>query len=139
MRQDNEFNSNSLAQEGKTMDDLGSKLRKAEQKGALITSLPKWTAIAIIVWQAAISIRGLSGAMPSLLLRIGRETTAWELVCWMAAILGLLFGAYSYHLFRRQKSQILLSYRLLENRLASLSVAGSSDAKISGASGGNQQ
>jgi hypothetical protein len=138
MHKDNGIKSNSLAQEGKTPDELASRLEKAEQKGAFITALPKWAAVAIIVWQAAISIRGLSGAMPSLLLRVGRETTVWELVCWIAAVLGLFFGAYNHHLLRRQKSQIMLSYRLLENRLSSLSTTSSYDDKILADSDRNQ-
>src|SRR5512136_1129842 len=111
MHEDNKIKSDGLAKEVKTPDDLASKLQKAEQKGTLLTTLPKWAALAVIFWQAAISIRGLSGAMPSLLLRVGRETTVWELVCWIAGVLGLLFGVYSHHLLRRQKSQIMLSYR----------------------------
>jgi len=132
MHQDNEIKSDILAKEDKTPDDLALKLQKAGQKGALIVALPKWAALAIIVWQAAISIRGLSGAMPSLLLRVGRETTAWELVCWLAGVLGLLYGIYSHHLLRRQKSQIKLSYRLLENRLSSFLGTISNNDKISG-------
>jgi hypothetical protein len=138
MHQDNGTKNDSLAREGKTPDDLAAKLQKAEQKGDFIAALPKWMAVAIIAWQAAISIRGLSGAMPSLLLRVGRETTVWELVCWTAGVLGLSFGFYSHHLLRRQKSQVMSSYRLLENRLASLSNTSSYDDKILAESGGKQ-
>jgi len=138
MHQNNKFASDSPPHEIRTPDHLAARLQKAEQKGALLAALPKWAALAVIVWQAAISIRGLSGAMPSLLLRVGRETTVWELVCWIAGVLGLLFGAYSHHLLRRQKSQIMLSYRLLENRLSFLSDTGSYDEKILADSGRKQ-
>jgi|WetSurSiteA1Bulk_404760.scaffolds.fasta_scaffold78803_2 hypothetical protein len=137
MGQDDGIKSASFTQQDKSPDDLAVRLQRAEQKGAIITALPKWAALAIITWQAAISIRGLSGAMPSLLLRIGRETSIWELVCWLAGVLGILYGAYSHHLMRRQKSQILSSYQLLENRLAALSGAGSDNGRSSGDSGGN--
>jgi hypothetical protein len=139
MQQNDKISNASPTQEGKIPDDLALQLQKAEQKGALITALPKWTVLAIIIWQAGISIRGLSGAMPSLLLRVGREATAWELICWLAGTLGILFGAYSYNLLRRQKSQINLSCQLLENRLAALAGAGPDNGKSAGDSVGKQQ
>jgi hypothetical protein len=128
-----------FAQKDNSLVELADNLQGADRKGALIVALPKWTAVAIIVWQAGLSIDALTGenAIPSLLLRFGRETSYWELVCWTAGLMGILFGAYSHHLLRRQKSQVILSQRLLENRLAAISGASSMNDKASGNSGRN--
>lgn len=99
---------------------LSRELRKADRLGMLITSLPKWSAIAVIAWQAGISIEALASknALASLLLtRFGRETSCWEMVCWVAGILGILFGLHTGRLLRRQSALDTARLLALERRL----------------------
>jgi hypothetical protein len=137
MPNDNEIRSPNPAEGGTSLRDLAKKLRDADRMSSIITALPKWTALAIIAWQARLSIEALAGenAISSLLLRFGRESSYWELVCWVAGILGILFGIYSHHLLRRQKSQVISRQRFLETRLAVISGAASMDVKSSSNSG----
>jgi hypothetical protein len=96
------------------------KLRKADRVGIFITSLPKWVAIAIIAWQAGISIEALASrnALPSLLImRFGRQTSYWEVVCWAAGILGIFVGLYSRRLLRRQLALDTARLAAIERRL----------------------
>jgi len=74
-----------------------ARLRSADRLGAILTTAPKWIALAVVVWQAGLSIQVLArpGAGASLLLRFNRQTTAWELVCWLAGFAGVLYGLYS--------------------------------------------
>ena len=83
-----------------------ARFEKADRLGALISSLPKWTAYAIIAWQARLSIEALAGkgAPASLLTRFGRETSSWELACWIAGLLGIIFGLYSRYLLQRYRA-----------------------------------
>lgn len=85
---------------------MTDKLKRADRLGEFVTSLPKWTAYAVIAWQARLSIEVLAGkgAMASLLTRFGRETSVWELVCWVAAVLGILFGLYNRYLLQRYRN-----------------------------------
>lgn len=95
-------------------------LRKADRIGMFLTSLPKWAAIAIIAWQAGISIEALASrnALPSLLImRFGRQASYWEVVCWIAGILGVFFGLYSRRLLRRQSALDRTRLSALERRL----------------------
>jgi len=95
-------------------------LRKADRVGIFITSLPKWAAIAIIAWQAGISIEALASrsALPSLLItRFGRQASYWEVVCWAAGILGIFFGLYSRRLLRRQSALDTARLGAIERRL----------------------
>jgi formate hydrogenlyase subunit 3/multisubunit Na+/H+ antiporter MnhD subunit len=87
--------------------DSDARFEKAERLGKLISSLPKWTAYAIIAWQARLSIEALAGkgAPASLLTRFARETSSWELVSWIAGSLGIIFGLYSRYLLRRYRTQ----------------------------------
>jgi len=96
--------------------------RNSDRLGNVLTYLPKWIALAIIAWQARLSIEALAGrnAIPSLLTRFGREASYWELVCWAAALIGILYGAYSQHLLHRRDSQDMLKVELLEKRLLAL-------------------
>jgi hypothetical protein len=117
---------NSLMPPERSSDDLEEKMLHADRLGAFITMLPKWAALAVIAWQASLSVVALAGenAIPTLLQRFGRETSYWELVCWAAGMLGIIFGAYSHHVLRRQKSQVISSQRFLEARLAAITNAG---------------
>src|SRR5687768_9064509 len=85
---------------------MDARFEKADRLGALISSLPKWTAYAIIAWQAQLSIVALAGkgAPASLLTRFGRETSSWELACWIAGVLGIIFGLYNRYLLRRYRT-----------------------------------
>jgi hypothetical protein len=86
--------------------DSDARFEKAGRLGTLITSLPKWTAYAIIAWQARLSIEAFAGkgAPASLLTRFARETSSWELACWIAGILGIIFGLYNRYLLRRYRT-----------------------------------
>ena len=97
-------------------------LKRADRVGAFLTSLPKWTAYAIIAWQARLSIEALAGknAVASLLIRFGRETSYWELACWAAGLLGILYGGYSHHLLRRQMTADMLKIGTIEKRLKTI-------------------
>ena len=59
------------------------RVRSADRMGTLITTVPKWMALAVVAWQARLSIEALSGksALSSLVMRFDRQTTTWELVC----------------------------------------------------------
>lgn len=85
--------------------DLPAKLRSADRLGALLTSLPKWLALAVLAWQIRLSVEALSGrtALASLLTRFDRQTSVWELVCWFAALAGILVGIHSRYLLHRQR------------------------------------
>ena len=95
------------------------RIRKAGQFGELLTALPKWIAWAIIAWQATLSIQALTGkdALASLLIRFGRETSLWELVCWAAGLAGILLALYTGHLLRRQTAGETSRIDALEKRL----------------------
>ena len=82
------------------------KLQAADRLGILLTSAPKWIALAIVAWQARLSIEALAGknAAWSFLLRFDRLTTWWEIVCWFAGLAGVLYGLYSRILRHRQKT-----------------------------------
>ncbi len=97
-----------------------SALCRADRLGRFITSLPKWMAVAVIVWQAGISIGALAdkSAVPSLLIaRFGRQASYWEVVCWIAGIVGILFGLYCRRLLRRQSALDSARLKALEQRL----------------------
>ena len=99
--------------------DLVRRLRRSSNAGALITSIPKWAAYAIIAWQATISIEAMTGkrGIASLLERFGREASYWEVVCWIAGLLGILFGLYSRHLLRKHIAHDTVRLDALERRL----------------------
>jgi hypothetical protein len=100
--------------------DATTALRNADRLGLFVTSLPKWIAVAVIAWQAGISIEALSSrsALPSLLLaRFGRQSSYWEVVCWVAGSLGILFGLYSRRVLRRQAALESARLDALERRL----------------------
>ena len=82
-----------------------ARIRRADRLGVFVTSLPKWTALAVIAWQARLSIDTLTGkdGLASLLTRFGRETSYWEIVCWLAGLAGILFGLYSRRLLRKER------------------------------------
>lgn len=104
----------------RVQSQTGSKLRGADRFGMLLTSLPKWTAVAIIAWQAGISIEALASrnALPSLLItRFGREASYWEVVCWVAGMLGILVGLYNWRLLRRQSALDTARLDAIERRL----------------------
>ncbi len=86
--------------------DSHARFQQADRLGSFVTLLPKWTAYAVIAWQARLSIEALAGkgAMAALLTRFSRETSSWELTCWLAGILGLLFGLYNRYLLRRYQN-----------------------------------
>ena len=83
--------------------DLDSRLKRAVQFGAFLTTIPKWAAYAVIAWQIRLSIEALSGknAGAALLTRFDRQTTSWELICWVAGVGGVLYGLYNHILLRR--------------------------------------
>jgi hypothetical protein len=80
------------------------KLERADRLGILLTSAPKWIALAVIAWQVGLSIQALSGESGALLMRFDRETSAWEIVSWAAGLAGILFGLYNRILLRRRRS-----------------------------------
>jgi hypothetical protein len=82
---------------------LSRRLRSADRWGALLIEAPKWAALAVVVWQLGVGIEVLSGrtGLASLVHRFGRETTVWELVCWAAAVAGILLGLHSRYVLRR--------------------------------------
>jgi hypothetical protein len=102
--------------------DLPDKIRKADRKGAILVSLPKWIAWAVIAWQIRLSIEVLAGeyAFPSLLSRFWRQASVWEVVCWSAGLLGLMLGLYYRHLLHRQVTQDLSRLNSIEKRLGNL-------------------
>ena len=95
------------------------RVRKARQSGELLATLPKWIAFAIIAWQATLSIQTLAGKglFFLFLTRFGRETSIWELVCWAAALAGILAALYTGHLLRRQTDRESARIDALEKRL----------------------
>ncbi len=105
-------------QDNRTLD-LSAGIQRGDRLGLVFVSLPKWAAYAIIAWQVRLSIEALVGqyAVPSLLTRFWRQASVWEVVCWAAAVLGLLLGFYSRHLLSRQAARDLARLDSLENRL----------------------
>ncbi len=98
---------------------LKQQIRTSFQSGIAVTLVPKWAAYAVIAWQARLSIEAMTGkrGIASLLERFGREASYWEVVCWVAGILGILFGMYSRHLLRRHLAHDLLRLDAIERRL----------------------
>ena len=105
--------------------DISTEIQKADSKGALLVSFPKWAAWAIIAWQIRLSIEALTGryAFPSLLTRFWRQASIWEVVCWSAGILGLIFGLHSRYLLHRQVAKDLSRMDAIEKRLGSIAAA----------------
>lgn len=99
--------------------DLTTEIQKADRKGALLVSLPKWILAVVIAWQIRLSIEVLVGehAMPSLLVRFWRQASIWEVGSWGAGMLGLAFGLYSRHLLKRQVVRDLSRLAAIEKRL----------------------
>jgi hypothetical protein len=99
--------------------DLARRIGRSNRTGALITSIPKWAAYAIIAWQATISIEAMSGkrGFASLLERFGRQASYWEVVCWIAGLLGVLSGLYSRQLLRKHLARDASRLDALERRL----------------------
>ena len=108
--------------EDNTALDFSTRIHKADRAGALLVSLPKWIAWAVIAWQIRLSIEGLVGehAIPSLLIRFYRQASIWEVGCWSAGVLGLIFGLYSRHLVKRQLDRDASRIESIEKRLDSL-------------------
>jgi hypothetical protein len=102
--------------------DISAGIQKADRTGALLVSLPKWTAWAIIAWQIRLSIEALVGknAVPSLLIRFWRQASIWEVGCWIAGMLGLIFGLHSQQLLKRQLARDLSRIQSIERRLDSV-------------------
>ena len=105
--------------------EFSAGVQKADRLGAFLISLPKWVAYAVIAWQVRLSIEALVGqyAFPSLLIRFWRQASAWEVVCWIAGMLGLLLGFYSRHLLNRQIARDLSHMDAIEKRLDDLAGA----------------
>jgi len=99
--------------------DEVARLGSARNRASFFVSIPKWTACAFIAWQVRLSIEAMAGpnAAPSLLIRLGREVSYWEIVCWLAGALGVLAGLYSRRLLRRQAEKETLNSAILEKRL----------------------
>lgn len=100
-------------------------IQRADRMGAFLVALPKWTAIAVIAWQIRLSIEALAGkyAFPSLLTRFWRQASAWEVVCWVAGISGLLFGLYTRHLLNRQAARDLSRLDSMEQLIENMSAS----------------
>ncbi len=94
-------------------------IRRANYRGKLVTSIPKWIALAIIAWQVRLSVDAMAGknGIASLLVRFGREASYWEVVCWAGGILGVLYGLYSSHLLRRYMAHDASRLNAIERRL----------------------
>jgi hypothetical protein len=103
-----------------------NEIRKTDRLGAFFIALPKWAAFAVIAWQIRLSIEALAGkyAFPSLLIRFWRQASVWEVVCWLAAMFGLMFGFYSRHLLHRQVARDLSRLDALEQRIDNLAGPG---------------
>jgi len=116
--------------------EFSAGMQKADRLGAFFTSLPKWAAFAVIAWQIRLSIEALVGkyAFPSLLTRFWRQASVWEVVCWAAGMLGLLFGFYSRHLLNRQVARDLSRLDFIEKRIDALD-ASKTAATAGGGSG----
>lgn len=99
--------------------DLSTEIQKADRKGTLLVSLPKWILAVVIAWQIRLSIEALVGehAIPSLLIRFWRQASIWEVASWGAGMLGLIFGFYSRHLLKRQVVRDLSRLSVIEKRL----------------------
>ena len=99
--------------------DFSAGVQNADRLGAFLVSLPKWAACIVIGWQIRLSIEVLVGkyAFPSLLTRFWRQASVWEVVCWIAGILGLLLGFYSLRLLNRQAARDLARMDSFERRL----------------------
>jgi hypothetical protein len=100
-------------------DEAEVKLRWADRLGAFLTSTPKWIALAVVAWQARLSIEALAGknGLASFLARFNQQTTTWELVCWLAAVAGIVYGLYSRFLLRGlQRGAVPRRGALLEAR-----------------------
>ncbi len=104
--------------------DLLRQIGRKNRATALITSIPKWAAYVIIAWQATLSIEAMTGknGLASLIERFGRQASYWEVVCWVAGLLGVLSGLYSRQLLRkhlaRDASRLDALERLLTAALA---------------------
>jgi hypothetical protein len=105
--------------ESAEMSNEAARRQNARNRASFLISIPKWAAYAVIAWQVRLSIEAMTGAnaTPSLLMRIGREVSYWEIVCWLAGALGVLAGLYSRHLLRRQVDKDALNTAILEKRL----------------------
>lgn len=99
--------------------NLSAEIQKADRMGAILVALPKWVAWAVIAWQIQLSINALVGehAMPSLLVRFWRQASVWEVGCWAAGLLGLIFGIYSRYLLKRQAIRDWSRIASIERRL----------------------
>ena len=104
--------------------DQEAGIKTADRRGILLTSIPKWTAWAIIAWQARLSIEALAGRNASFLMRFGRETSYSELGCWAAGLMGILYGLYNHHLLRLQMTKGVIHMAALENRVKGVCGAG---------------
>jgi len=115
---DPEINENAAAR-------LTAEIQKADRKGSLLVSLPKWIAWVIIAWQIRLSIEALTGkyAFPSLLTRFWRQASVWEVACWGAGLLGLMLGLHSRYLFHKQVTRDLSRMKSIENRLDAVAAA----------------
>ncbi len=104
------------------------KIRRADRMGVLAVSLPKWIALAIIAWQIRLTVEALVGkyAFPSLVTRVWRQASVWEVVCWGTGLLGVVFGLFSRRLFKKQLAQDWIRIKSIEKRLDALA----SDATI---------
>jgi hypothetical protein len=102
--------------------DLSARMRTADRRGLLLASIPKWAAWAIIAWQIRLSVEALAGknGLASFLIRFGRETSYWELGCWAAGLLGIMFGIYNRHLLRLQITKGSVHMTTLENRVKAI-------------------
>jgi hypothetical protein len=102
--------------------DLPVRMRTADRLGLLLTSIPKWAAWAVIAWQIRLSIEALAGVnrLAPFLLRFGRETSYWELGCWAAGLLGIMFGIYNRHLLQLQITKAGVHMTTLENRVKAI-------------------
>jgi hypothetical protein len=109
----------STQEQEEPLHDYVSRIQRADQLGDLLASLPKWIALVIIAWQAALSIIALSGrdSLSAFLVRFGRETSYWELICWGAGLLGILFGLYTGHLLHRRTAEDFSRLEALDGRL----------------------
>jgi hypothetical protein len=116
--------------------ELSAEMQKADRLGAFFVTLPKWAGFAVIAWQIRLSIEALAGkyAFPSLLTRFWRQASAWEVVCWIAGMLGLLFGVYTRHLLNRQIARDLARLDSIEKRLDALGASKTAET-VGGRSG----
>ena len=115
-----------------TAFDLPTRVKDAERKGALLVSLPKWFAWAIIAWQIRLSIEALTGkyAFPSLLTRFWRQASVWEVACWGVCVLAIVFGLHSRYLLHKQVTRDLSRINSLEKKLDALAAVSGKPATI---------